>query len=130
MVIAGGSQYLDDSVADLDDGHIEGAAAEIVYHNLLLFLIVQAVSQRRCCRLVDDTLYIKSGDLAGVLCRLTLCVIEICRAGDDGLCDLFSQIAFRVALQLLQNHCGDLLRSVALAVNGNSVIGAHVTLDR
>ena len=35
------------------------------------------ISQRCCCRLVDDTFYIKSCDLTCILCRLALCIVEI-----------------------------------------------------
>ena len=43
-------------VANLQDGDVEGAAAQIEHGNLFLSFLVQSVSQRGCCRLVDDTL--------------------------------------------------------------------------
>ena len=130
MGVAVGREHFDDALADVDDGHVEGAAAEVVDHDLLLFVVVKAVSKCRRRRLVDDTLYLKTRNLTCVLGCLTLCVVKVRRNRDDSLGDLLTEIALRIRLQLLQNHCGNLLRRVALAVNGHLVIRAHVTLDR
>ena len=40
-----------------------------------------------------------------------------------------AQVSLRVGLQLLQDHSGDLLGGVALAVDGHLVVGTHFTLD-
>ena len=130
MVVAVGCQNLDDTVTDLDDRHIEGAAAEVIHHDLLLFLVVKAICQCGCSRLVDNPLDIKACDLSGILCCLSLCIVEVCRAGNDSLCYLLAQVSLRICLQLLKNHRGNLLRRILLIVNCNSVVGAHVSLDR
>ena len=127
--VAVGGQNLDDAVADVDDGDIEGTAAQVVDHDLLLGLIVQAVGQGCRCGLVDNTLDFEACDLAGVLGRLTLGVIEICGNSDDGLVDFLTQIALCVRFQLLQDERGDLLRAVLLAVDGAAVVRAHISLD-
>ena len=111
-VVAGGCENLDNAVADLQHGDIEGAAAEVVDHDLLIAFLIKAVCQSRCGRLVDDTLYIQTCDAACVLGRLTLCVGEVCGNGDDSLGHGLAEIALCVCLQLLKDHCGDLLRSV------------------
>ena len=128
-VVAGGGQNLDDAVVDLQDGHIEGAAAQVVDHDLLGLLLIHAVGQSGGGGLVDDTLHVQTGDLAGVLGGLTLGVGEVGGDGDDRLGDGLAQIGLGVALQLLQDHGADLLRGVALAVDGHLVVGAHLTLD-
>ena len=128
-VVAGGSQNLDDAVADLQYGHIEGAAAQVVDHDLLVVLLVDAVGQGRGGRLVDDSLDLKTGDLAGVLGGLTLGVGEVGGDGDDSLGDGVAQVSLGVGLQLLQHHRGDLLGGVGLAVHGHLVVGAHLALD-
>ena len=122
MGVAGSGQNLDDAVADVQDGHIEGAAAKVVDHDLLLGFLVEAVSQSGCGRLVDDTLHVKTRDLAGVLRRLTLGVGEVSGDGDDGFGDALTQISLGVRLQLLQDHGADLLRGVALAVDGDVIV--------
>ena len=127
--ITGGSQDLDDTVANVQDGHIEGAAAQVIDHDLLLGLLVQAVSQSGCGGLVDDPLHIQAGDLTGILGGLTLGIREVSGNGDDSLGNALAQISLGICLQLLQDHGADLLGAVALAVEGHVVILAHVTLD-
>ena len=129
MSITVGGENLDYAVADFDDRYIEGTAAQVIYHNLLLFFIVQAVSQRSSRRLVDNTLYIQSRNSSCVLGRLTLCVVEICRYGNYSFLYRLAQIALRICLQLLKNHGGNFLRRILLAVNVNLIVGSHVTLN-
>ena len=128
-VISCGSQNLDDAVADLDDRYIESTAAQVVYHNLLLFLIIKTISQSCRCRLIDDTLYIQARNLSGILGCLSLRVIEVRRYGDNRFRHFFAQIVLCVAFQLLQNHCGNLLGSVLLSVNGYFIVGSHLSLN-
>ena len=129
MVVTCGSQNLDNAVTDLDDGNIEGTAAKVVYHDLLLFLIVKAVCQ--CCssRLVDDTFYIKSCDLTCILGCLSLCIVEVCRNSDNCLAYFLAQIVLCICFQLLQNHSGNLLRRIFLSVDVYFIISSHVSLD-
>ena len=128
-VVAGGGQNFDHAVVDVEDGDIERAATEVVDHDLLALLLIHAVGEGGSGRLVDDTLDLKTGDLAGVLGGLTLRVGEVRGDGDDRLGDGLAQIGLRVALELLQDHRADLLRGVGLAVDGDLVIRAHLTLD-
>ena len=126
-----GSQYLEYSVAQLKNGYIECTAAQVVYENLVgsLFLI-KSVCKGRCSRLVDDSLYVETRNLSGVLCRLLLRVGEVCRNCDYRFRYLLAQIAFRIGLKLGQNHCGNVLRSVFLTVDFNGVILSHMSLYR
>ena len=128
-VVTRGSQNLLYAVADLDDGDVEGTAAEVVYHDLLVVFFIHAVAQRRRGRLVDDTLDVQTRDLARVLGRLTLCVGEVSGNGDNGGSDLLAQISLGVRLELLEHHRGDLLRGVSLAVDVYLVVRAHLSLD-
>ena len=109
MGIAVGCKHFDHAVANLDDGYIKGTAAQVIYHDLLLFLIVKTVSQSCRRRLVDDTLYFQTGNLARILGGLTLCIIKICRNRDHCLGNLLSQITLGICLQLLEDHSGNLL---------------------
>ena len=45
--VAVGSQNFDDAVADVEDGDIERAAAEVVDHDLLLGFLIHAVGEAR-----------------------------------------------------------------------------------
>ena len=110
MGIAVGGKHFDHTVADLNDGHIKGTATQVIYHDLLFFFVIQTISQSCCRRLVDDTFYIQTGDLACVLGSLTLRIVEIGRYRNDRFRYTLSQIALSICFQLLQDHCGDLLR--------------------
>ncbi len=93
--VAVGRLHLEHAVADLEHGNIEGAAAEVVDRDGLAFLLVEAVGERRRRRLVDDAQHLEPGDLAGVLGRLALGVVEIGRDGDHRLLDLLAEEAPR-----------------------------------
>ena len=114
--IAVGRLHLEHAIADLEDGHVEGAAAEVVHRDGAGFGLVEAVGERGRGRLVDDAQHFKTGNLAGVLGGLTLRVVEIGGNGDDGLLDLLAEMGFRGLFHLLQDESGDLRRRIGLAV--------------
>ena len=124
--VAVGRLDLEDPVAELEDGDVEGAAAEVEDGDLLVLLLVQAVGQRRGGRLVDDAQHVEAGDLAGVLGRLALGVVEVGRNGDDRVGDLLAQVVLGGLLHLLQHHGRDLRRAVLFAPDldpGVAVVG-------
>ena len=128
-VVAGGSQHFNNTIVDVQDGHVESAAAQVIDHDLLGFFFIHTISQSGSGGFVDDTLDFQTSDLACVLGGLTLSIGEVCRNRDDCFGDGLAQISFSIALQLLQDHCADLLRSILLAINGDLVVAAHLTLD-
>ena len=102
VVVAGGRLDLEDAVADLEHGHVERAAAEVEDEDRLVGLLVEAVGQRGGGRLVDDALDVEAGDLAGVLGRLALVVVEVRGDGDDGAVDGLAEVGLGVGLELLR----------------------------
>ena len=110
------------ALADFQDGNVERAAAEIIYGNRLILLLVQSVGQRRCRRLVDDSQDLQPGDFPRVLRRLTLAVVEVGRHGNHGLRDFFAQVLVGRVLHLLQDHRGDLRGWVFLALRHHPAI--------
>ncbi len=122
--------HFEDAVADLEDRHVERAAAEIPHEDRLVALLVEPVRQRGRRRLVDDAQDFEARDLARVLRRLTLRVVEVRRNGDDGFRDALAEVRRCVVDQLLQDHRADLLRRVVLAVDLDLMVGPHVPLDR
>ncbi len=72
-------------------------------------LLVEAVGERRGRRLVDDAQHLEAGDLAGVLGRLALGIVEVGGNGDDGLRDGLAELGLGRLLHLLQDEGGDLL---------------------
>ena len=127
--IAVGGQHLEHAVADLQQAHVERAAAEVVNQNLVGIVLVKAVGQRGGRRLVDDAQHFEARDAARVLRRLTLAVGEVRRDGDDRLRHGFAEVRLSVRLQLHQDHGADVLRRVVLAVDVDAAVGAHVALD-
>ena len=118
VVVASGGANLEDAVTELEHGHVEGAAAEVEDEDLLVLVrLVEAVSQSGSRRLVDDAQDFEAGDLARVLRGLALCVVEVCRDGDDGLRDGLANLLLGVVLQLLQHDRGNFLGHVVLAVD-------------
>jgi hypothetical protein len=131
VVVTGGRPDLDHAVADLQQRDVERTAAEVEDQDgLFLAAFVEAVGQCRRRRFVDDAQHVEAGNLAGFLGGLTLGVIEVGRHSDDCVGDVLTEVAFGVALQLLQNARADLLRGVLLAVDVDGPVGAHVALDR
>ena len=131
VVVAGGGAHLDDTVADLEEGHVERAAAEVEDEDgLFLLALVEAVRERRRGGLVDDAQDVEAGDGAGFLGGLTLRVVEVRGDGDDGVGDVLTQVRLGVALELHQRARADLLRGVLLVVDGNGPVGTDVTFHR
>ncbi len=117
--VAVGRLHFEHAVADLEDRDIERAAAEVIDRDGAGFLLVEAIGERRRRRLVDDAQHLEPGDLAGVLGRLTLGVVEISGNGDDGLGHRTAEIGFGRLLHLLQDEGGNLRGRVLLAVSGD-----------
>ncbi len=118
MGVTIGGEHLEDTTAQLEDGDIEGTAAEVIHRDLhVLVLLVQAIGQGSGRRLVDDTLDIQSRDAAGLLGGLTLGVGEVGRDGDDRFGHVLTEVLLGRLLHLLENHGGDLLRRIELAVD-------------
>ena len=118
VVVASGGGHLEHAVAELQHGHVEGAAAQVEDEDLLVMVdLVEAVSQSRSRRLVDDAQDLQTGDLTGVLGGLTLSVVKVSRHGDDSLGDGLAHLLLRIGLQLLKHHGGNLLGGVILAVD-------------
>jgi hypothetical protein len=75
--VAVGREHLEDAVADVEDRDVEGTAAKVEDRDLLVLLLVEAVGEGRGGGLVDDALDLEAGDLAGVLGRLALGIVEV-----------------------------------------------------
>src|ERR671920_2045929 len=88
------------------------AAAEVVDGDALRPAATQTVGERRGRRLVDDALDAQARDLAGVLGRLPLRVVEVGGDGDDGLGHGLAEEVFGRGLQALEDDAGNLLRAV------------------
>ena len=129
VVVARRGENLDDARGNVQNRHVERAAAEVIDHDLLALLFVNAVGKRRRRGLVDDALNIQPRNFARILRGLPLRVGKIRGDGDDGLGDGLAEIAFRVALELLEDHRRDLLWRILVPVDVHAVVCAHLALD-
>ncbi len=111
--VAGGGAHLEDALRQLEDRDVEGAAPQVVDgDDLVVVAAVEAVGERRRRRLVEDAQHVEAGDLAGVLGRLALRIVEVGRDGDHRLADLLLQALLDELLDLAQDQRRDLLRAV------------------
>ena len=114
--VAVGAANLEDTVPELQGRDVEGAAAQVIDGDLLVLLLLKAVGERGRGGLIDDAQHLETGDLAGVLGGVALGVVEVGGDGDDGLGDLLAQLGLGVALELGEDHRGDLGRGEGLGL--------------
>ena len=112
--VAVGGDDFENSVVQLEDGNVEGAAAEVVDGDDAVLFLVEAVGERCGGGLVHQAQNFEAGDAACVFCRLALRVVEIRGNGDDRLRDRRSEKALRVALELAEDERGNLRRRKGL----------------
>ena len=95
---------LEHAFAEFEDGDIECAAAKVEDENSLVLILIQTVGERRRGGFVDDAQDFETCDLARVLRRLTLTVVEIRGHRNNRLRHRLTEICFGITLKLLQNH--------------------------
>ena len=124
-----GGLHLEDAVADVQDGDVEGAAAQVIDRDDLVELLVQAVGEGSRRGLVDDAQDLEPGDGAGVLGGLALAVVEVGGDGDDGLRDRLAQLGLGVRLELLEHDGGDLRGGVVPVAHRDGYVSGGAGLD-
>ena len=114
----------------LEQGDIERSATEVEDEDELVFLaLVEAVSECGGGGLVDDAQYVEACDLARILCRLALGIVEVRGNRDDRVGHGLAEVLFGIALELAEDASRDLLRGVLLAVDAGGPVRADVALD-
>mmetsp|Transcript_90821 Transcript_90821/g.207895 ORF Transcript_90821/g.207895 Transcript_90821/m.207895 type:complete len:265 (-) Transcript_90821:30-824(-) len=116
MGVTIGSDYLEHTVVDSQQGHIEGTATQVVHQDVLLRLLVQAVRNGSRGGLVDNTKHVQACDGPSILGGGTLGVIEIRGHGDHSVLHLLAQVVLSSLLHLSQDHRRHLLRSQLLVL--------------
>ena len=92
MGVTVGGLDLEHAFADFQNRNIKGAAAQVKHRDLFLAAFVQTVGQGCCRGFVDDAQHIQTGNLAGVLGRLALAVIEVGGHGHHRIGYGFAQV--------------------------------------
>ncbi len=122
MGIAIGGLNFKNAFADFQNGDIKGAAAQIKNRNFFLTFFVQTVGQRGRRGLIDNSQYIQTGNLAGILGCLALAVIKISRYRNDGIRHFFSQVFLGGMFDIGQHIGGDFRRTVLFTFHNNADI--------
>ena len=113
------AEHFENAVADIQDGYVKRAAAEVEDEEFFVFLFIQAVGESRSRGLRQHAQDIQSRDFTGVLGRLALGIIEVCRDGDHRFGDLFAQVIFCGLFQILQDEAADLFGGVVFAADAD-----------
>ena len=124
--VAIGRLHLKDAVANLENRHVESAAAKIIDNNQTGFALVETIGQRGGCRLVDDAEHLETGYLAGVFGGLPLRIVEVGGNGDYCFGDALAKKGLSVFLQLAKHEAGNLAWREFLAINldpGIAILG-------
>ena len=79
MGVAVGGNDLKDALVQLEYGNIERPATEIINRNETFLLRVKAIGQGRGRRLIDQAEHIQPSHASGILCRLPLRIVKVCR---------------------------------------------------
>ena len=112
MSVAVGGEHFEDAVMQLEDGDVEGAAAQIVDRDNAVLPFVEPVGERGGGRFVHQAQHFQTRDAAGILGGLALSIVEIGRNGDDGFGDRIPEKGLGILLQLAQYEGRDLGRRV------------------
>ena len=128
MRIAIGRLHFKDAVAQLQNGDIESAAAQIVDRNRAFLGAIEPVGQRRRGRLVHQPQHFKPRHAARIFCRLPLRVVEVRRNSDHGLRHRRAEEPLRIALELAQNVRRNFRRrkSQFAKLNARHLAGLHI----
>jgi hypothetical protein len=111
--VARGGAHLEHPLGELEDRDIERAAAQIINGDVGPLLDpLQAIGESGGRGLVDDAQDFQAGDLARVLGRLALGVVEVGRNGDHRVADRLAQGLLHELLDLAQHLGRDLLGAV------------------
>ena len=91
------AMHFEDAIVQLEDGNVEGAAAEVVDGDDAFLLAVESIGERRRGGLIHQAQHFEAGHAARILGGLALRVVEVGRDGDDGLRDGRTEVALGVA---------------------------------
>ncbi|PVD38087.1 hypothetical protein C0Q70_00698 [Pomacea canaliculata] len=121
------------ALADLQDGHVEGAATQVENENVLFSfrVLIQSVGQRGGCGFIDDAQDVEAGDVSCIFRGLSLGVVEVGRHGDDSILDTLTQIRLGRLFHLDQHHGADLFwcKRLGLALVLHLYLGFAAVVD-
>merc|ERR1712232_631977 len=105
MRIASCGNNLKDTVIESQNGNVQGAAAQIIYDDILLRFLVESICDRCGSRVIDNPQHGQTSDGAGIFCRLPLRIAEMRGHSQNSLAYLPPQVVFSCILQASDDHC-------------------------
>lgn len=132
MGITGCGQNFEDTFLDGQERNIKGTTTQIVDDNTsLVTLLIQSISDSSGRRLVDDSEDSESGNGTGILCCLSLSVVEVSRNSDDGVSYSLAKVGLSDLLHLGEDHRGNFFwcEGLFLALDGNLDDRAAILVD-
>ena len=112
MAVAGGDEDLEGLAFDFKEAEVEGAAAEVVDGDELIFLAGEAICHGGGGGLVKQAHDLKAGELGGFHRGLALEIIEVSGDGDDGAGNGLAEVSFGRFAQFHQDERGEFLGKV------------------
>jgi len=131
--VAARPDHLDVVRGDVDDGHVERPAAQVVHRVHLILAGLQAaldaVGDGRRGGFVDHSMDVEAGDAPRVVGGRVLNRIEVRRHRDHRVVHRFAQVVLRAQFQVAQDERRDGLGIVGLAPHGHLEVPPHLPLD-
>ena len=127
--VAAGRDHFVDAAVQLQDGSVEGAAAQVIDEDALLERSAMGEGDGGGGRLIEDALDLEPRQRAGCAHRLPLVVVVVSGHGDDRAGDLFAQPALGQILHFAQDQRGDLLQRVDLVAQLDGRLAAQAGDD-
>ena len=145
-VIPGNRADLHDGFVQLQNGYIQGTAAQVkdqaasfvqvilVNTGAISFAGAEAtlahtIGDGSSCRLVDNPFHAETGKFTGFFRSLSLPVVEVGRYTDDRFLHSSPQVVFRILLQGPENKGRKLLRTVFLSLQFVDAFCTHGTFE-
>eukprot|EP00759_Apiculatamorpha_spiralis_P028524 PhF_6_TR31118/c1_g1_i1/m.45547 len=119
---------LKESVINGQKGNIERTATQVEDEDVALSLLAQTIGDGGSGGLIDDTSDVETRDHTGILCGLTLSVVEVGRYSHNGVLHSLTQVRLGDLLHLLQDHRADFFRSERLLLAFERHLHAWVTV--
>ena len=122
-------QLLEHAVMDVQNGHVERTAAEVVDEYRLIVLGVEAVTDGGGRRLVDERQHLHPGRAGAELGGVAGQTLAVGGDGDDGLGEVLADDLLGVLLEHAEQHDGDLFGAQVLADERHALGGTEDALD-
>ena len=115
--------FLAIDIGNFNYRYVECSSTEIINrYNLVPTRFIHAICQCSSCRLVDNSLYIQSGNLTCIFCGLALRVIEICWDRNNCFINCLANVVLSCLFHFFEYFCRNLRCGFTFTLNLNPCI--------